>query len=347
MSLFFLISCDQTQDSRGETIPALLEFSKPVNPAVRVAYLSNLLQNQDGANLYFLRSKAYFDLRAYHAAEEDIENALKKVPTDVDFLLLSAKIKCQLGLAEQALEDAKLVESSGLASASLYMLLADLYAQQHQKRLARSYLMKTQKAGIPKSDKFFYQYLLRQVRSDSIGALESIALKNIDHPTLSHAFFSYRIGRLENLSYQKHLLSELKKYPSDPFLMMSWGDFLVHLNQIERAEKVYNQVITWLPRNPHIRFRMARFYFERKKYELADKQLDAMEGVNFLKRDILYLRAFIRLNVGQRDKSIALLDSARKLYGSDVRINSLYDRILGKRVDSTQVKADSSQINAP
>ena len=343
---FVLLSCDQTQDTKGETIPALEEFSKVQNPVVTVSYLTKLLENQDGANLYFLRSKAYFDLRAYQKAEEDIEQALNKVPGDIDFLFLSAKIKSKLGLLDAAIEDAKLVESSGLASANLYLLLAELHFKLHEKRIALSYINKTQKAGIPLGEKVYFQYLARQVRSDSIGALESIAWKSIGHPDLAHAYFSFQIGRLANIQCQKYILGELKKYPLDPFLMMSWGDFLVHVSQFAQAEKVYNQVLLWLPRNPNIRIRMARFYLGLKKYDLADKQIDQINA-NYLMKDILYLRALIRFSAGQKEKSIALLDSAKKLYGSDARLTSLYDRIVGKKLDSTQVKVDSTAQSTP
>ena len=118
-----LFSCEKAQDTKGETIPPLQDFAKSQNPTVIVSYLSNLLENQDGANLYYLRAKAYFDLRAYQKAEDDIEIALSKVPGDIDYLLLSAQVKSKLGLIDEAIEDAKLVESSGLASTKLYILL--------------------------------------------------------------------------------------------------------------------------------------------------------------------------------------------------------------------------------
>lgn len=346
VSAILLLSCDKAQDTKGETIPAPQEFSKSQNPAFTVSYLSKLLENQDGANLYYLRAKAYYDLRAYQKAEDDIENALNKVPGDIDFLFLSAKIKSKLGLLDEAMEDAKLVESSGLALSNLYVLLAELHFQLHEKRIALSYLTKSQKAGIPQSEIIYFQFLSRQVRSDSLGALGSIEFRQVDNPELAHAYFSYQIGRLPNIQYQKNILSELKKYPLDPYLMMSWGDFLVHVSQFVQAEKVYNQVLTWLPRNPNVRLRMARFYLTRKKYDLADQQLDQIKAT-YLAKEVLYLRALIRFNAGQKDRTIALLDSARKLYGNDARMMSLYDRVNGKKLDSTQVKVDSTRLTTP
>lgn len=332
---------------KGETIPALQEFTQKQNPVVTVSYISNLLQNQDGANLYYLRSKAYFDLRAYQKAELDIETALNKIPGDIDFLILSAQIKAKLGMLDEALEDSKLVESSGLSSAKLYLLLAELYSRKGEKRLALSYINQIRKMGTPQSEKLYFDFLSRQIRSDSLGALESLSLNRIEHPNLSHAFFSFQVGRMGNIQYQKYILAEIKKYPLDPYLMMSWGDFLVHVGQFVQAEKVYAQVIDWLPRNSAIRIRVARFYVGRKKFDIADKYLDEVSTTSSEVRDALYLRALIRLNSGQKQRSIALLDSVRHIYAFDARFSNLFDRLVGKKIDSTHAKVDSTQLIQP
>jgi len=91
---------------------------------------------------------------------------------------------------------------------------------------------------------------------------------------------------------------------------------------------------------------MARFYLGRKKFDLADKQLDQIDA-NYLMKDLFYLRALIRFSVGEKDNSVAYLDSAKKLYGTDARMTSLYDRIVGKKLDSTRVKVDSTLQSTP
>ncbi len=344
---FFVLSCDKAQDTKGESIPPAQMFQKAQKPEIIVAYLSKLLENEDGANLHYLRAKAYLEMRAYSKAGEDIQQALKKIPSDVDYLLLSAQIKGHLGLVNEAIEDAKLVESSGLSSSKLYLVLAGLHFANHEKRLGNSYLLKVQKAGVPQSEKAYFRHLARQFRADSLGALQSISIPDCAHPDLAHAYYFYQIGRLPNIQYQKQVLAELKKYPMDPYLMLAWGNFLVHVNQFSQADKVYNQVGLWLPQNPSVRLQLVRFYIDRKRYDLANKQLDQVGTSTFEFRDAVYLRALLQLNAGQKSQSISLLDSVRKIYKSDSRFTLLYDRLVGRKIDSSISVKDSTQEMEP
>ncbi|MDU0808121.1 tetratricopeptide repeat protein [Aquirufa regiilacus] len=346
ISLFF-VACEKEQDTKGETIPPAAIFQKSQKPELIVAYLTNLLENQDGANLYYLRSKAYFDLRAYQKAEIDIEKALSQVPGDVDYLLLSALIKRQLGMFSEAIEDAKLVESSGITSAKLFQILADLHFAIHEKKLGFLYIRKLEKAGLPKSERPYVDFMKRQFRSDSLGAYQAVRLVDIQHPDLAHAYFAYQIGRISNLNYQKQILGELKKFPLDPYLMFSWGQFLVHMGQYGQAEKVFKQSIAWMPQQAFVRLYVARYYLERNQYDLVDNILSPIQSSGLFARDVLYLKVLGTLNRGQKSKSISLLDSIRKVYATDGRFTILYDRLVGKKTDSVNSTLDSTQQIVP
>lgn len=337
-----LVACEKEKDTKGETIPPAAIFLKSQKPELVVAYLTNLLENQDGANLYYLRSKAYFDLRAYQKAQIDIEKALNQVPGDVDYLLLSSQIKRQLGLYAEAMEDAKLVESSGITSAKLYQTIAELYFAMHEKKLGFLYIRKLEKAGIAKSERVYVDFMKRQFRSDSLGALQSVRLTEIQHQDLAHAYFSYQIGHISNISFQKQILGELKKFPLDPYLMFSWGQFLVHMGQFGQAEKVFNQSIAWMPQQAQVRLSVARYYLDRNQFSLIDLLLSPIQSNSLVARDVLYLKLLAALNRGEKSKSITLLDSIRKVYASDGRFSLLYDRLLGKKQDSVNSVPDST-----
>ncbi len=345
--LFTLFACDKAQDTKGETIPLPVVFQQSQKPELIVAYLTNLLENQDGANLYYLRAKAFFDMRAYQKAQSDIEQALSQVPGDVDYLLLSSQIKGQIGLNEEAIEDARLVESSGMASSKLFEILASLSLAIHDKKLGYFYLRKLEKAGIPASERVYFEFLKRQFRLDSLGALQAVKLSDISHPDLAHAYFSNQIGRIPNITYQKQILTEIKKYPLDPYLMLSWGHFLVHVGQFVQAEKVLKQSLAWLPKHDGVRIDVARFYLNRKNYDLADLTLAPIVSNANVARDVQYLKVLVALNRGEKTKSIKLLDSMKKVYASDGRFSLLYDRLVGKKPDSVQTTLDSTQQIVP
>ena len=345
--LFVFVACEKAQDTKGETIPPIAIFQKSQMPELVVAYLTNLLENQDGANLYYLRAEAYFDLRAYQKAQLDIEQALNQVPGDLDYLLLSAQIKCHIGLISEAIEDAKLVESSGLASAKLYETLSNLYLENNEKKLGYFYLRKLEQVGIPSSERIHFDFLKRQFRLDSLGALQSVRLTDINHPDLAHAYFSYQIGHIPNITYQKQILAEIKKYPLDPYLMFSWGQFLVHVGQFSQAEKVFKQSVAWLPQHPAMRMDLAHFYLNRKQFDQVELTLAPLASNPRVIRDVLYLKVLVALNRGEKSKSVALLDSARKVYVGDGRFSLMYDRLVGKKIDSVNNTQDSTQQIVP
>jgi tetratricopeptide (TPR) repeat protein len=336
------IGCKQTEDTKGETIPPESVFYKIQNDEILVSYLTKILESQEGANVYYLRAKAYFSMRAYQKAHDDIEQALKQVPGDVDFLLLSAQIKNHNGLITQGIEDAKLVESSGLASSNLYLCLSELYLANNEKKLGYMYLRKLESLGIPESARNYVSFLNRNFRSDSLGAMQLIKFTDIGHPTLSNAYFSYQLGRIPDILFQKQILAEIRKYPLDPILMYHWGHFLAHMGQYARAENVYKQTLSWLPNDVGIRLQMVRFYIDRKQFDAAEKMLLAVSKSGNKARDVMYLRALIAINSGKKSIGIALLDSARRIYVSDGRFLLLYNRLVAKKNDSAAISIDST-----
>jgi tetratricopeptide (TPR) repeat protein len=217
----------------------------------------------------------------------------------------------------------------------------------HEKKLGFLYIRKLEKAGIAKSERVYVDFMKRQFRSDSLGALQSVRLTEIQHPDLAHAYFSYQIGRISNLSFQKQILGELKKFPLDPYLMFSWGQFLVHMGQFGQAEKVFNQSIAWMPQQAQVRLSVARYYLDRNQFSLIDPLLLPIQSNSLVARDVLYLKLLAALNRGEKSKSITLLDSIRKVYASDGRFSQLYDRLLGKKQDSVNSVPDSTQQIVP
>jgi tetratricopeptide (TPR) repeat protein len=335
-------SCGSTSDQRGEVIPPKSVYKLPQRPEIVVSYMTQLLRDNDGPQLYYLRAKAYFQLRDYVHSEPDIQRALEKNPGDEDYLLLSAQIKSQLGWYSQALEEAKALDLSGYSSSSMYLVLSEIYLASHSKRLAASYLQKAISLGIPMSEKAYAVYLGRISRGDSLQAIQLITSKEIDHRSLSQLFFTYQMPRMTQLAYQKLILSELKKYPFDPYLLKNWGRFLVQLNQYSRAEQVFKKVLMQLPANPAFLLEFAEFYVRLGNYDQAMLYLAQVPKQASVYRDVLFNQAIIYLKTGQKSRSMAILDSARIQFKSDRRFIELHDRLLGKRVDSSRILVDST-----
>ena len=343
ISFIFLFSaCQQAENQLGEEIPATSVFGKEDNINQRIAYLNALIEDQDGAPLYYLRSRAYFDIRSYAKADEDIKKALEEVPNDIDYLMLSARISTKLSHFAEALEHVKAVASTGLQSPTLNLLFADIYRSINSKRLAAKYLQDANQMGLPASEKVYSQYLKRFIDGDSLGAASIIQFKDTNHPDLAHAYYFYQLGRISNLSYQGQILGAIKLHPADPFLMQAWARFLVHVRQFARAENVYRHVYVTLADNTALSLELGLFYFNLKKYPQAMMYFNRIPDKSIDGPSAFYYRFLVNLFFGKKSASISVLDSAKRLYPGDSRFRLLYDRLTGKRVDSTEMQADST-----
>lgn len=339
---FWLCSCEPSADQRGEIIPPKLAHSQTQRPSLVVSYMTQLLSENENPHLYYLRAKSYFQLRDYVHAENDIERSLEKSPGDVDYLLLSSQIKCQLGWYSQALEEAKALESSGNNSSALFLVLSEIYLASNSKRVAANYLQQAVAQGIPVVDKSHGFYLQKLVRGDSLLALQSIQKNDLVHPKLSSAYFSYQLPRMAHLAYQNLILAELKKYPFDPYLLLNWGRFLSQIGQYERAEKVYLHLLPLLPKNPFVVLEIGQFYVRmgnNKKALVYFSQVPRQSGGY---RDALFNQALAYQNMGEKSRSLAVLDSGRLLFKADTRFVQMRDRLLGRRLDSTLLAVDST-----
>lgn len=339
---FWLYSCGPSSDQRGEIIPPKSVYKQTQNPSLIVSYLTQLLRENEGAHVYYLRAKAYFQLRDYVHAHADILQALEKTPSDVDYLLLSAQIKSQLGWYSLALEDAKALESTGYTSSMMYLTLSEIYFASHANRLATNYLRQAIAYGVPISESKFAKFLTLKSRGDSLLALQSIQLADLNHGSLSRAYFSYQLPRMSHIGYQKLILSELKKYPFDPYLLLNWGRFLVQLHQYARAEKVYMQTLKQLPQNPALFVEIGEFYARVGNFQKALAYLNQVPRQSGVYREALYNQVLVYLNMGQKSRSLAILDTARRQFDTDIRFMQLRDRLLGKRLDSTVITVDST-----
>ncbi len=334
-------SCERSVDQPGEVIPPKTVYAQAQRPELVVSYITQLLRESDAANLYYIRAKAYFQLRDYVHAQTDIEQALEKNMGDVDYLLLSVLVKIQLDLHAQALKDAKALESTGYSSPIFYLALSQLYLTSHSKGLASTYLKQATSLGIPKSEKAYATYLNQMIYGDSLVALKSIQCTDLEHRVLSRVFFTYQLPRMSQLEYQKLLLQELKKNPLDTYLLLNWARFLNQLRQEDRAIKVYLKALDQLP-SPSLYVEIAEIYIRMANYNQALVYLNKVPKQTPNYANVMFNQALVYLYLGQKSRSFEVLDSARRMYVSDYRFINLRNRLMTKRVDSTLNLTDST-----
>lgn len=340
----FLMSCETNQDSKGEKIPPASAFLKGEDPQRVIQYVSAILEDKPSSTLYFIRSKAYFAQRKYLLASEDIQRALQIESGDLDFLFLSAQLHYHLEEYSEALKDAKSLEVAGFSAPGLWILLAEIYAQNGQTKMSTYYLAKSLKVGLSPKDKA-YVYTLRNLSvGDTLTWMKTVRDSSriyLSETPLARLYFQHQEDRVPMLDYQAQLLAARKKYPNDPHLLRFWARFLAKIRQVPRAEKMYANVLASFPSNPGLFAEVGNFYFKNRDYYKALAFFDKIPSESPYANEALFIKSICWLYLGERMKSLALLDSALQLYPSDMRFRGLRYRLLNRNLDSTRVQTDS------
>ncbi|MFY9159532.1 tetratricopeptide repeat protein [Aquirufa ecclesiirivi] len=340
----FLMSCETNQDSKGEKIPPASAFLKGEDPQRVIQYVSAIIEDKPSSTLYYIRSKAYFTQRKYLLASEDIQRALQIESGDLDFLYLSAQIHFHLEEYTEALKDAKSLEEAGFSAPGLWILLAEIYAQTAQTKMANYYLAKSLKVGLSPTDRA-YVYTLRNLSiGDTLSWMKLVRDSSsiyLSETPLARLYFQHQGDRVPMLIYQAQLLSARKKFPHDPHLLRFWARFLAKIRQVPRAEKVYASVLASFPSNDNLFAEIGDFYFKNRDYYKAIAFLDKVSSDSPYASQAMFIKSISWLYLGERLKSLALLDSALQIYPSDMRFRSLKYRLMNRNLDSTRAQTDS------
>lgn len=344
LACFLFFECSSNEDTKGEIIPPLDLYHQVHNPLKNISYLTSLMESQDGANLFYLRSKAYAQMHDYKKAWMDIKIAIHKLPNDLDYLLLSAQIKYNLELFNEALSDAKIVESSGIESPELWILFTEINIKLKKPKVANFYLSKLKILGFPKSENSYINYLTAIVSRDSliakVGQYVDFNQKEL-HPKLMRQYYETELNGFSKFKYQTLLLKSLKSFPSDPHLIRCWARFLHMVGQKNKAENVYLKSIDFFLTNSNLYFEIGQFYFQSKKLDNAISFFNLISNRSPLYKEALFLKSICFLNVGNRTKSMALLDSGIQYFPQDLKFRGLKYRLSHVNSDSLISQNDS------
>ena len=334
-------SCENQPEKKGDVIPPSSVIKNPINPVKSLKYLSALIEEDESPQLYYLRSKAYFDLHEYVKASEDIEKAMKGGSDDVDYLFLSASIKYHLEMYDAALQELKLVSNSDFDAEAINQLFIQIYLAKNEVKKAKFYLSKMNVGNINQSKDLFFHRLMS---GDSLRIIDELnqSASFIEAPIFVTRFYfqNYRPNKFD-VKYQFKLLQVLRKYPSDPHLMRFWARFLFSINQIDRSEKVYTQVEKLLPKNPFLALEIGEFYFRLRNYT---KAMDYFSEV--LPNTLAYPKALVYKSVcliykGDKLRGLQVLDSLKQNYPSETNLLKIFSRYTKHQMEPLSSNTDS------
>jgi tetratricopeptide (TPR) repeat protein len=341
---FSLFSCDTNVDSKGENMPPAEAYLVKQDPVKVIAYTSQLVEDQHNSSLYYLRAKAYYDLHAYQKAYIDINKAIEMVPSDLDYLNLSAKIKFNLEMYQEALKDAHVIESARKENLEIFQLLAQIHLFLNQPALVRVYVRKAQKLKLPLNAYFDLLAFSRLSELDSLSFQKryfNLNLQEIQDPLLNRLNIESKFHLIPAIQFQAMILTEMKRYPLDPHLLRIWARFLGKLGKNALAEQVYRKVNEQFVDNFHVKLEWAQFYMKVRNYPNAMRILKQIPFRSDVYKEVLWQKSLILGFMGNKSANLAVLDSGILFFPKDPRFLMLKDRLTGKRVDSLQISLDS------
>jgi tetratricopeptide (TPR) repeat protein len=342
---FLFVACDTNVDSKGEDLPPAEAYLAKQDPIKVISFTSQLLEDQPNSTLFYLRAKAYFDLHAYQKAYFDINKAIENNPRDLEYLGLSAKIKLNLELYQEALKDAQLVESAKKENLEIFELLTQIHLFLHQPALVRFYVRKAQKLNLPTSSYANLQAYSRLSQLDSLTFSKRyfslISPSEKQDPMLDRLSIESKFHTMPAIQFQTLLLGQMKKYPLDPHLLRIWARFLGRLGKNALAEQVYKKVDEQFVDNFPLKIEWAQWYVKVRNYPNALRVLAEIPSNSLIYKEVLWQKSMIYGYMGNKSANLAVLDSGIKLFVKDTRFIGAKDRLTGKIVDSLQIPVDS------
>jgi predicted Zn-dependent protease len=347
--IFCTISCESTQDFKGEVIPdpkyiySLLNSEKGQNLKV-ISYLNQMIEDGSSPHIYYLRAKYLFESRQYKKANLDIQQALKSSPRDFEYVLLAGQIALNLENYTRALNYLNLIKSNEKKQALILFLLAEVSIKLNKVTLATYYLNQIRINELARTDQVYYSVLRNLCAVNKIAnpyLINEFDQKSIQDIRLQRYYFENAIDYTSKYLYQNQLLKLINQFPNDPHLLRCWARFLSKINQIKLAELTYQKVTNLFEYNDNLNFEIARFYMNHRNHTTALLYLNKIKPDLEVFIDVPFLKSKCYLYLGDKIRYKSMMDSAQLVLKNDQRFYQLKMKHFGISVDTNLVAKDS------
>jgi len=351
--LFFVISCtiscESTQDFKGEVIPdqkyiySLLNSERGQNQKV-ISYLNQMIEDGSSPHMYYLRANYLFESRQYKKANADIQQALKSSPRDFEYILLAGQIALNLENYTRALNYFNLIKSNENKHALILFLLTEVSIKLNKVALASYYLNQIRINELPRTDQVYYSVLRNLCAVNKIAnpyLIKGLDQNSIQDIRLQRYYFENSMDYTSKYLYQNQLLKLINQYPNDPHLFRCWARFLSKINQFKKAELAYQKVANLFEHNDFLYLEIARFYMNHRSYSTALLHLNKIKPDLEVFIDVPFLKSKCYLYMGDKIRYKSMMDSAQMVLKNDVRFYQLKIKYFGISVDTNLVAKDS------
>lgn len=353
--IFLLISCEPTQDSKGEDVPdqkfisSLLRNEKSQNQKA-IAYLNQIIEEGSPAHLYYLRAKYLFESRQYKRANVDILSSLKSSPRDFDYLLLAGQIAFNLEKFNSALNYLHLIKSNEKNHSQIFFLLAEVSLKLNNYKLATYYLKQIRKNELSSKDLLYHTLLSNLCLTNQIPKVNlanGLDAKKIQDIRLQRIYFENAMDYTSKYVYQNQLLKVINDYPNDPHLLRFWARFLSKINQYKLAELNYQKALNQFEQNENLYLEISKFYMLHRNYSTALIYLNKIKPDLEFFIDVPFLKSKCYLYLGDKIRYESMIDSAQLVLNNDGRFYQLKMKYFGISMDTNLVAKDSLLTISP
>jgi len=357
--LFFVISCtiscETTQDFKGEIIPdqkyiySLLNSERGQNQKV-ISYLNQMIEDGSSPHVYYLRAKYLFESRQYKKANVDIQQALKSSPRDFEYVLLAGQIALNLENYIPALNYLNLIKSNEKKQVLILFLLAEVSIKLNKVTLATYYLNQIRINELARTDQVYYSVLRNLCAVNKIAnpyLINGFDQKSIQDIRLQRYYFENAMDYTSKYLYQNQLLQLINQYPNDSHLLRCWARFLSKINQFKKAELTYQKVANLFESNDFLFLEIGKFYMDHRNYELALLYFNKIKPDLEFFIDVPFLKSKCYLYLGDKIRYKSIMDSAQMVLKNDGRFYQLKMKYFGISVDTNIVAKDSLMTIKP
>ncbi|MBF9254793.1 tetratricopeptide repeat protein [Pontibacter sp. 172403-2] len=217
------------------------------NPQAQLANLNAAIRQsgRDGS-LYARRAVALLRKGELNKALEDANEAVVLTRNEPAALFVKAQVLRAMGKSREALPLALQAERNSYQNASLYVLLAELYLQQHKYRQALEYISKAQELSPASEFAYYYKGRLLAATGDTAKAIRNYKLALEQMPQLMEAqreLAGILVARQDYAGAETYLSRAEKLNPDDALLLYYKGLLYQAAQKPDSARQYFLQAV--------------------------------------------------------------------------------------------------------
>ena len=219
------------------------------DPEAKLANLTAAIKrNKQDGSLYTRRAIVLLQEQEYEKALIDIDEAIKLNRNDLTNLFVKAQVLRGMKKPKEALDQALLAERNSMVSASLYILISDLYLQLQQPQKAAEYVSKAQELAPGNQFTLYYRGRVAAATGDTARAARSYSIAVQKSPAFAEARRELA-GTLVNLKQYAEAGEQvkivLKQMPSDGMVWYYKGELYLADQKPDSALWSFRKALTF------------------------------------------------------------------------------------------------------